>query len=463
MKNGTKEEAGTHPTPLELEFERIIIPFQDFIDDQTSGSLLLLLCTITALLIANSPLAQNYEQILKLQIGITLGAQSFTMDLRHWVNDGLMSLFFFVLGLEIKREILVGELREPQQSIPVIAAALGGMLAPAAIFFALNANSTSAHGWGIPMATDTAFAIGMLILLGRSIPRALITFLTALAIIDDLAAILVIAIFYTAVIDLCWLGFAGLLLLLLVGCNAIGIRRPIVYLIGGGLVWTAMLGSGVHATVAGVLVAFVVPARPKREPWWFVRRVRNLIDRFETIQRDSEHSVLGDVKRHSVVEQLHDTAEKATTPLRRWEHALQHPVALFVMPIFALANAGVPIDFESLSALWTETLSLGIILGLVGGKVIGISLFTLLALRLNVGRLSQDVTMYHIVGIGLLGGIGFTMAIFIAGLRFAATPETLVIAKSAILTASFIAGLSGYLWLRLGAQRGTFKRRRQST
>jgi len=437
-----------YPKPLEARFERVLTPFQEFIRDQTTGSILLILCTVIALFIANSPLAHDYETFLEMHTGFVFGEWSFKMSVRHWINDGLMSLFFFVLGLEIKREILVGELKDPQQSLPVIAAALGGMLLPAAIFFAFNANSTMAHGWGIPMATDTAFAVGVLALLGRRIPLALITFLTALAIIDDLGAILVIAIFYTETISLPFLSLAGLLLIALAGCNAFGCRRPVVYIVVGGLVWLAMLGSGVHATVAGILVALTIPARPKRGATWFMHRTRNLIDEFENIEKESVRPILGEEQQHEVVERVQDTAEKASTPLRRWENFLEHPVALFIMPVFALANAGIPVSFKTLTSLGTDTLGLGIILGLVAGKSIGISLLTWFALRLHLGHLAQGITMRHIIGIGLLAGMGFTMSIFIAGLGFANTPEALVSAKTAILLASLIAGISGFLWLR---------------
>ncbi|MGD8843379.1 MAG: Na+/H+ antiporter NhaA, partial [Gammaproteobacteria bacterium] len=435
--------------PLEAQVERALSPFQYFIRNQTTGSVLLLLCTLAALVIANSPLAHDYEALLDMPLGLVFGDMSFEMSLHHWINDGLMALFFFVLGLEIKREILVGELKQPRQSLPVVAAALGGMLAPSTIFLVLNADTASIHGWGIPMATDTAFAIGILMLLGRRIPPALITFLTALAIIDDLGAILVIALFYTQAINLAWLGFAGISLLLLIGCNASGLRHPLVYLIGGGIVWVAVLGSGVHATVAGVLVALIVPARPKREPHWFIRRARRLIDRFESIEHASDRPILGDEEQHAVAEKVQETAEKATTPLRRWENALEYPVALLVMPLFALTNAGVPIDQVSLAALWSDRLSLGVILGLVAGKAVGITALSWVVLRLRLGELPAGVTMRHIAGIALLGGMGFTMSIFIAGLGFADNPDALAMAKTAILIASSIAGLSGYLWLRL--------------
>ncbi len=428
--------------------ERVVTPFQEFIKDQTSASVLLLLCTIAALIVANSPIAHHYEALLHSQAGFVFGDWSLKMSLRHWINEGLMSLFFFILGLEIKREVLVGELKQPQQSLPVIAAALGGMLIPAAIYIAFNTGSMSVHGWGIPMATDTAFAVGILGLLGRRVPLALITILTALAIIDDLGAILVIALFYTDTINLSALGTAGVLLLLLIVFNLVGFRHSLIYFIGGALVWLAMLDSGVHATVAGILVAMITPARPKREPRWFVRQARQLIDKFENLEEQTDRPILAEDEQHIVAERIQDTAEKVTTPLRRWERILEHPVALFVMPVFALANAGIPLEINALVTQKTEPLALGILAGLIIGKCAGIVSFSWLALRLKLGRLPARVNMRHIIGIGLLGGIGFTMSIFIAGLGFENNPEALLSAKTAILLASLVAGTSGYLWLR---------------
>jgi len=435
-------------TPLERKFEKIIPPFQRFTHDQATGSVLLIICTLTALLVANSSLKHGYEALLLTRTGLVFGDWSLTMSLRHWINEGLMSLFFFVLGLEIKRELLVGELKGPRQSIPMIAAALGGMLCPALIFTAFTAGTPLVHGWGIPMATDTAFAVGVLALLHRRIPVGLTAFLTALAIIDDLGAILVIAVFYTETINLPFLSAAALLLLLLIILNAAGMRRPVVYFLIGGLVWLAMLGSGVHATVAGILVALTVPARPKRSPGWFVRRTHRLANEFETMERKSDRPLLGEEEQHAVAESIQDTVEKATTPLRRWERYLERPIALVVMPVFALANAGIPIDVQALSGLWSDRLTLGIVVGLLLGKVSGITFMTWLSVRLGLGQLSTGVQMWHIVGIGLLGGMGFTMSIFISSLGFTTQPETLIAAKTAILLASLLAGISGFLWLR---------------
>jgi NhaA family Na+:H+ antiporter len=445
QKSGTRDRIGT---PLEKKLEDIIPPFQRFTHDQTAGSILLILCTLAALLIANSPLNSSYEALLETETGLVFGDWSLTMSLRHWINEGLMSLFFFVLGLEIKRELLVGELKGASRSLPMIAAAAGGMLVPALLFSAFTAGTPHIHGWGIPMATDTAFAVGVLALLRRHIPAALTAFLTALAIIDDLGAILVIAVFYTTTIDTAFLAAAALLLALLIVMNIIGIRSPGVYFLIGGLVWLCMLGSGVHATVAGVLVALTVPARPKRGPAWFVSQTHELADEFAHMERRSVKPLLGEEAQHAVAERVQDTVEKATTPLQRWERYLESPVALLVMPVFALANAGIPVSLQAVTGMWTEPLALGIVLGLVLGKAAGITFMTWLSLKLGLGQLSGDMQMRHIAGIGLLGGMGFTMSIFISNLGFTSEPATLVTAKMAILVASLIAGIAGFLWLR---------------
>jgi NhaA family Na+:H+ antiporter len=370
------------------------------------------------------------------------------MSLRHWINDGLMSLFFFVLGLEIKRELLVGELKGARQSLPMIAAALGGMLVPALIFTAFTAGTPLIHGWGIPMATDTAFAVGVLALLRKHVPAGLTVFLTALAIIDDLGAILVIAVFYTETLNVLLLTVAALLLALLIVLNAAGVRRPGVYFLVGGLVWLAVLGSGIHATVAGVLVALAVPARPKCGPRWFVNQTHELADEFANLEQKSARPLLGEEAQHAVAERVQDTVEKATTPLQRWERYLETPIALLVLPLFALANAGIPFSLQELSRLWSDPLALGIFLGLVLGKGIGITLLTWLSVRLGLGKLSKGVTMRHIAGVGMLGGMGFTMSIFITNLGFSSAPATLVTAKAAILLASLVAGMAGFFWLR---------------
>lgn len=445
QKPGEEDRIGT---PLEKKLEEIIPPFQRFTHDQTTGSILLIICTLAALLIANSPLHHGFESLLLTETGLVFGDWSLTMSVRHWINDGLMSLFFFVLGLEIKRELLVGELKGARRSLPMIAAALGGMLVPALVYTAFTAGTPLVHGWGIPMATDTAFAVGVLALLRKHIPAGLTAFLTALAIIDDLGAILVIAVFYTDTLNLFFLATAALLLTLLIALNAAGVRRPGVYFTIGGLVWLAVLGSGIHATVAGVLVALTVPARPKFGPHWFVNQTHELADEFADMEEKSAKPLLGEEAQHAVAERVQETVEKATTPLQRWERYLESPVALLVMPVFALANAGIPVNLQEFSGLWSDPLALGIFLGLVLGKGIGITLMTWLSVRLGLGQLSEGVQMRHIAGIGMLGGMGFTMSIFITNLGFTSEPATLITAKAAILLASLAAGTAGFLWLR---------------
>ena len=436
------------PNSLEVGFERVISPFQEFIHNQATGSLLLIMSTVVALITANSPFAHDYEALLSTRLGFVMGDLSLQMSLHHWINDGLMALFFFLLGLEIKREILVGELKQPKYSILVIIAAIGGMIMPATIYLAFNHDTSSFPGWGIPMATDTAFAVGILVLLKKYIPNNLITFLTALAIIDDLGAILVIALFYTKSIHLMYLGFTGFFVVVLLVVNILGIRSPLIYFFGGVFIWLSMLGSGIHATIAGIIIASVIPARPKRAPEWFVSRIRKLVSQFEHIEEKSNQPILGEKNQHLVVEQVQETAEKASTPLRRWEHHLEHPTTLFILPIFALANAGIPINTDSLLNMWTEPLSLGIIFGLLFGKSMGITLFCWIAVSLKLGVLPKGITMRHIVGLGLVAGIGFTMAIFIDNLGFASNPEVIVAAKSAIIIGSLLAGIAGGLWLR---------------
>ena len=435
---------------VERRFEKIVAPFQQFVHDQTTSSALLIITTIVALIIANSPISSLYESLLTTKMGVFVGNGLVSMDLRHWVNEGLMTFFFFILGMEIKRELLAGDISDVRRIVPIVAAALGGMIVPASIFYMFNADTVYAAGWGIPMATDTAFAIGVLAFLGKRIPRSAFTFLTALAIIDDLGAIVVIAAFYSDSVNIAQLEMSLIILVMLVFCNVLGIRKPFVYFLLGALLWLTMLSSGVHATIAGILVALTVPARQKRNTNWFLRRVRELIHRVEQIETRKKVSppILAHSEQHNLVEEVQTAAEKATTPLRRWENLLEQPVALLVVPVFALVNAGIYVDVNSLQGIWNDDLFLGIVAGLVVGKGIGVPLFTWIAVRKKLGVLPPDLNFVHIVGIGFLGGMGFTMSIFIADLGFGHMQDTLVVAKMAILTASIIAGVVGYFWLR---------------
>lgn len=432
--------------PWQPTFERFVTPFEQFIHHQTTSGILLMICAVVALLLANSPFALAYLHLIHTPIAIHIGEQVLDKSLQHWINDGLMAMFFFVVGLEIKREVLVGELARPRQAALPIIAALGGMLVPALFYYLLNPTGDAARGWGVPMATDIAFAVGALALLGRRIPRTLIMFLVALAIVDDLGAVLVIALFYTEQLALGFLGMAALLCVMLIALNLGGVRAPLPYFLLGALLWFAMLQSGIHATLAGVLLAFTIPARPKYDPAHFTTNVRQLIERFEAAHLD-DPNVLTNDSLHSIAQRLSHDALLVETPLQRLERAWHLPVALLVIPLFALANAGIPIDFNSLSATLTRPVTLGVITGLVCGKFIGTTGASWLALRFGVGQLPAGTNLSQLAGVGLLGGIGFTMSIFIAELGFVEQPEFLLMAKTGILCASLCAGVLGYVWL----------------
>jgi len=434
--------------PWEKAFDRIVRPFEEFIHRETTSGLLLMGCALLALLAANSGLVELYQRLVHLPIGIDVGGWALEKSLQHWVNDGLMALFFFVVGLELKREILVGKLAEPSQATLPIVAAIGGMLVPALLYFAVNPQGPTVRGWGIPMATDIAFAIGALVLLGSRIPRALITFLVALAIVDDLGAVIVIALFYTDGIVWNALMTGTLLLGMLVAFNLAGIRKPLPYFLLGVMLWLALLKSGVHATLAGVLTAFTIPARPKYDPRLFSRHVKELIARFDSTCRLGE-SIMKNEEQRAIVRTLEQGVQEVQTPLQRLEYSMHMPVAFLVIPVFALINAGIPIDFRAFGETLTHPVTLGVMLGLVLGKFVGIAGASWLALKLGVGRLPAGTRFTQIAGVALIGGIGFTMSIFIAELGFASQPEDLLMAKTGILAASLLAGVGGYLWLLL--------------
>jgi NhaA family Na+:H+ antiporter len=435
-----------YDAPLEKMFDKIVTPFEEFIHQETTSGLLLLLCTLVALLIANSFLLHSYEHLLHIPLRISIGQWDIEKTLHHWINDGLMALFFFVVGLEIKRETLVGELADPKQAALPIIAAVGGMAVPALIFFAINAGTDSVKGWGIPMATDIAFAVGVMVLLGARLPRSLLTFLVALAIVDDLGSVVVIALFYTEHIALDALFIAAGLFVLLVLFNLGGLRKPLPYFLVGTLLWLAMLKSGVHATLAGVLTALAIPARPKYEPSFFSRQVRSLMDRFDSVHKPGE-SIMRNEKQRALLQTLENCVQLVETPLQRLEHDMHFPVALLIIPVFALANAGIPIDFTQLADTLTHPITLGVMAGLVFGKLIGIAGISWLAVKLRLGQLPRGTNFKQLIGVGLLGGIGFTMSIFIGELAFTGNEEYLVMAKTGILFASLVAGISGLVWL----------------
>lgn len=430
--------------PPRLPTERLLRPFQEFARIEASGGILLLVCTVVALAWANSPWAGTYFSLWQTKLTVGFGEFVLSKPLLLWINDGLMAIFFFVVGLEIKREVLVGELDSVRKAALPMAAALGGVIVPASIYITINAGTPGSSGWGIPMATDIAFALGVLALLGQRVPLALNVFLTALAIVDDIVAVLVIALFYTAQISWVSLAIGAGFLVALVAVNWAGARHPLVYALLGIGLWLAFLKSGVHATVAGVLLAMTIPSRARINTDEFLAQSRAVLDEFERAG-ESGQSVLTNADRQDALHALETTCERVAAPMQRLEHALHPWVTFAIMPVFALANAGVALGGD-LSAALTNSISLGIIVGLVVGKQAGISLFSWLAVKSRLATRPDEVTWQHVYGASWLGGIGFTMSLFIAGLAFGDSP-LLDSAKIGILAASLMAGVIGWFIL----------------
>ncbi len=435
------------PNAIEKAFKHASTPFEEFVHDEASSGILLMICAIAAIVMANTALLPLYERILHVNITLGGGSFSITHTLHHWINDGLMALFFFVVGLEIKREILVGELADRRQAILPIAAALGGMIVPALFYLLFNSSGDAVSGWGIPMATDIAFAVGVLALLGKRVPRALFGFLLALAIVDDLGAVLVIAVFYTDQIHLGALLFSGCCLALLIFSNLAGLRRPLPYVLFGILLWFGMLQSGVHATLAGVLAALTIPANSYCSNSIFVEKMQLLLNRF-TQSESPQKSIMENSEQLGVLQSMENYVHKMESPLQRMEHNLHIWVSFFIVPVFALANAGIPIEFSQLDNILIHPVTIGVGLGLILGKTVGIIGFSWVVLKAGWSKLPQDVSFSQIGGVSLLAGIGFTMSIFIGSLAFAEQPEYLLNAKIGIIFASLFAGIVGYLWLK---------------
>ena len=437
------ETAGSQQNPF---IQPVVEPFQRFVHAESSGGVLLLAATLAALVWANSPWADSYHALWQVPISLTVGSHVLTETLLEWINDGLMAMFFFVIGLEIKREVLVGELSSPRQALLPLAAALGGTIVPASLYAAANVAGPGAPGWGVPMATDIAFALGVLALLGKRIPLALKVFLTALAIGDDLMAVVVIALFYTSTISWMNVGIGLLFLLLLIGANIAGVRHPLVYsMLGIGGLWLAFLLSGIHATIAGVLAAMTIPARTRLSGREFLAKGKALLDRFAEVT-SPDTPPLANRERQQVTQHLEVALKHVETPLQRLERVLHPWVTVVVMPVFALANAGVALD-RDLTAALANPVVIGVMLGLLIGKPIGIVGATWLAIRSGAAQLPEGVSWQQLLGVGCVAGIGFTMSLFIAGLAFDQA-ELLRSAKMGILFASTMAGTIGWLILR---------------
>ena len=432
----------------ETPIARVFSPIQNFMHQTTSLGIILLISTLLALLFANvSSLSHWYHEALHTYLAIGVPDTPFYLKLSalHWINDGLMAIFFLLVGLEIKRESKVGELSNLRAAALPIFAALGGVIVPALLYTLFNAGGPGQDGWGVPMATDIAFVIGCMALLGDRVPFSLKIFLTAVAIVDDLMAVLVIAIFYSGGLNYIALIIGFEILALLLVANFLGVRSLSVYLGLGILVWYAFLQSGVHATIAGVLIAFTIPARNRIDEESFLNRAQRLLEQFK--QDRYEHSpMMTDEHRQHLVIELEEVCEQVQAPLQKLEHVLHTPVNFLVMPIFAFANAGVAVSLNSVGGD-NMFIALGIVLGLFVGKPVGVFAASWLAVRLGISSLPSGVTWKQMFGAGMMAGIGFTMSLFIGTLAFGEGSPMLDGAKLAILAASLMAGVVGMAFL----------------
>ncbi len=426
-------KAARKPPPARSVVGRLLSPVQEFIRTESAGGVLLIGAALLAFAWANSPLAASYHALLEVRLGVGLGSWRLEETLIHWVNDLLMAIFFFLIGLEIKREVLIGELAGWRRAALPLAGAAGGMLVPALIYVALNLGQAGLRGWGVPMATDIAFALGVLALLGDRVSLALKVFLLALAIVDDLGAVLVIALFYTEQLNVGALALAFLVFGAALVYGRFGGARPLGFALFGLVLWYCMLQSGVHATIAGVLLALAVPLRHRLSTEQLQQELRPLTGQgggFEQVE--------------VVIEHVEGVLARATSPLHSIEHALAPYVAFLIMPVFAFGNAGVALGGHPAGLIGMVSIGAG--LGLLIGKPIGVAGGAWLAVRTGLTRLPEGVRWSGVIGIGLLAGIGFTMSLFIANLAFGLSPE-LDQARIGVLAASVVAALLGLAFL----------------
>ncbi len=439
-----KSSRPTAPAKMPPLFRQTLITFQDFAHWEASGSILLLIATVIALVWANSLWAESYFYLWETEVGLVYGSQEFFLSLHAWVNDGLMAIFFFLVGLEIKRELLVGELSNRRKAMLPIAAAIGGMLFPGLIYTLINFGGPGQDGWAIPTATDIAFALGVLALMGSRVPVELKVFLTALAIADDMGAVVVIALFYTGELHYAALGVAFILVAIIYALGRLNFINYFIFTLLAIGVWFAVHESGIHATVAGILVALVIPIKAKLDPDKFfsegVDRLKEL-----THQEWTRQSMLTNPLQRAAIQELNQATQAMEPPLMKLEYALHPYVAFFILPLFALSNAGVQFNQNFLSDLFSPV-SLGVIFGLVMGKQVGVTLFSWLAVRTGLAQLPTGVQWRQIYGLGWLAGIGFTMSLFITELAFDDN-QLKDQATMGILAASLIAGGCGYFIL----------------
>ena len=428
--------------PRDFVYNQVILTAQSFARIEASSGIVLMVAALVALIWANSPWDESYFDLLHTELSIDLNAVDLELSLQHWVNDGLMALFFFLMGLEIKRELVHGELSTFRRALLPAAAALGGMIMPALIYTAFNAGGEGARGWGVPVATDIAFALGVLSLLSRRVPSTIRIFLLALAIADDIGGILVIALFYTSEISFTAMAVAALILGITFAFNRAGVRTINVYVVLGVLLWLAVHESGIHATIAGVVLGLLTPAVPYYSPESFGGDAEDLAARHRRARESNDH-----VMQDAALADMEDLVQGTEAPLERIERALVRWVSFTIVPIFALANAGVAVSGDVASEAVTSAVSQGVFFGLVIGKPVGIFLFTFLAVKLGLCDMPRGASWPQIFGVGLLGGIGFTVALLITDLGFREHPLLADEAKLGVLVASAVAAIGGALFL----------------
>lgn len=426
---------------------KIFVPAMQFMRQEKSGGIVLAVAVVIALALANSPWHENFAHFFEHHLGFVVDSTPyFNFSIAHWINDGLMSLFFFVVGLELKREFIGGELRDIRKVVLPVGAAIMGMLVPAGIFLALNFGTEVSGGWGIPMATDIAFALALVYMLGDRVPLSAKVFLTTLAIVDDLGSVIVIALFYTSNISVSSIAVGVAFLLIMFIANKMGVKSVLFYgMLGVCGVWTAFLMSGIHATIAAVLAAFMIPADSKIPEATFIARMRRQLRLFE--KADSNDVRTLEHEQVEIIAQVKSEAINALPPLQRLEHGMHPFVSFVIMPIFALANAGVNFVEMDIASIFSNNVALGVMLGLLLGKPIGVVASVWILVKLGIGKRSASMTWRRFIGLGFLASIGFTMSMFVTSLAFT-DPALHVQAKVGIFAASILGGVIGYRLLK---------------
>ncbi|MCF8371092.1 MAG: Na+/H+ antiporter NhaA [Bacteroidales bacterium] len=424
----------------------ILSPVQKFIKTESLSGLLLFLATVLALILANSSAGSFYESIWQYRIGISSENFSLVKPIILWINDGLMAIFFFLIGLEIKREVLIGELNTMKKASLPIFAAIGGMVLPLLMFLMLNSNPDTTKAWGISMATDIAFTLAILQVLGKRVPLGLKIFLTAFAIIDDIGAVLVIALFYTGNIEWNLLLYAGILLAILYGLSYFKIHLKFILLIFGFVVWLLFLKAGIHPTIAGIMLAFAVPIHQRINEFTYSEKLQDIVTRITASINTNKLPILSK-NQIEEIDNLEDWTNKVQSPLQQLEHRLHYWVAYFIIPVFAFSNAGV--SFNQQMGI-DYNLAINIALSLFLGKMIGVTIFSFLSVKLKLASLPEKVNFTQIIGVAILSGLGFTMSLFIANLAFIDSSVYLNSAKTGIIIGSVVSGILGYLVLRIG-------------